>query len=168
MAELSLHKTLESDIDFIVSTETNEENSKFIISNSKKEHLFLIKDENIKHLIVKSNDKKRIGFVILAGIKTKHKSIEFRRLVISFKGKGYGSKTIKMIKQFCFEELNCNRLWLDVLETNFRARHVYKKAGFKEEGVLRESIVIENEFKNLVIMSILKKEYTAFVKKIQE
>lgn len=159
MNDLLIFKTEKSDIDTIVSMEKNNENSQFIFPNSKEEHYKLITDANVEHLVLKSENDKIIGFIILTGLKNNNKSIEFRRIVIQEKGKGFGRKAIKEVKQHCFENLNCHRLWLDVLETNESAKYLYRSEGFKEEGMLRESILVKGKFNNLIIMSILEDEY---------
>ena len=159
MIDLLISKTQESNIDKIISMEMNSENSQFIFPNSREEHKNLIKDENIEHLLLKSKNNKIIGFVILAGLKDQNRNIEFRRIIISEKGKGFGRLAIIKLKQYCFEKLNCHRLWLDVLETNERARHLYQTEGFKDEGKLRECVLIDDDFENLIIMSILENEY---------
>jgi RimJ/RimL family protein N-acetyltransferase len=51
------------------------------------------------------------------------------------------------------------RLWLDVKESNERARHVYESEGFLVEGILRECLKGEYGFESLVVMSILRDEY---------
>lgn len=159
MNEVIIHKTRKHDIDSIVSVENDDENSQFIFPNSKEEHFKLMTDENFEHLLLKSKNNKILGFVILAGLKNINRSIEFRRIVIKQKGKGIGRIVIKKLIKYSFENLNCNRFWLDVLERNQRARYLYQSEGFKEEGKLRECIMIENKFESLIIMSILKNEY---------
>lgn len=159
MKDILIRKTTEEEIDEIVSIEANKENQQFIISNTRAEHLQLLQDKGIAHLIVKSRNNQTIGFVILGGMASYNQSIEFRRIVINEKGKGYGRKVIQSIKKYCFEELKCHRLWLDVLENNVRARHLYKTEGFVEEGILRECLLLNGKFQSLVLMSILKNEY---------
>ena len=159
MTEIQIHKTRATDIDEIVLMENNTENSQLIFPNSKDEHINLINDGNIEHLLLKSENNVIVGFVILAGLKDRNKNIEFRRIIIKEKGKGFGRIAIKKIKQYSFKRLNCHRLWLDVLETNERARHLYRSEGFYEEGKLRECILINNNYENLIVMSILIDEY---------
>lgn len=158
MIEVEIHKTQESDIPNVLLMENDIENSQFIFPNSKEEHIDLLKDDNVEHLLLSENNI-TIGFVILAGLKDKSKNIELRRIVIKDKGKGFGRKVIRKLKQYSFEKLNCHRFWLDVLETNKRARHLYQSEGFKEEGKLRDCILIDSEYTSLVIMSILENEY---------
>jgi len=151
-------KTKESDIDTVVSIENESGNSQFILGNSKKEHLYMLKDNDFAHLMLYKNEKK-IGFVILSGLKNKNKSVEFRRIIIKDKGKGFGRLAIKQIKHYCFELLKCHRLWLDVFETNERARYLYQSEGFVEEGKLRDCVLVDNEYKSLIVMSMLESEY---------
>ncbi|MCW5516946.1 GNAT family N-acetyltransferase [Muriicola sp. Z0-33] len=159
MTDLLICKTKESDIDLIVTIENHHENLPFIIPNSKEEHHGLLTDDNIEHLLLKNGKNKIIGFVILAGLKDKKKNIEFRRIIINDKGKGYGRTAIRKLKKHCFEKLKCRRLWLDVLENNERAKHLYSSEGFKEDKKLREPILmIGGKSNNLLIMSLLENE----------
>jgi len=42
---------------------------------------------------------------------------------------------------------------------NARARHVYRKAGFVEEGILRDAFWSGERYESLMVMSILEDEY---------
>lgn len=159
MDELLIRTTQKSDLQAIVTLEKHKENTPYILPNTLEEHQELLEQKDAAHLILYTSKTDLIGFVLLTGIANKNNSIEFRRIVIHQKGKGYGRSAIKAIKQHCFEKLNANRLWLDVLENNARARYLYHSEGFKEEGKLRASVLIEQEYHNLIIMSILKSEY---------
>ncbi len=164
MTALLIHKTQIRDVDEILRMESHSDNVPFILPNSKEEHIRLIHDSNIDHLLLKSADHNLIGFVILAGLKDPNKNIEFRRIVIKEKGKGFGRVAIQKIKAYCFEKLNCHRLWLDVFENNDRARYLYQSEGFQEERKLGEPILINNKYQNLIIMAMLDSEYTTYHK----
>jgi diamine N-acetyltransferase len=60
-----------------------------------------------------------------------------------------------------FVHHRAHRLWLDVFDTNARARRVYEAYGFREEGAMREAILRDGEYHTLVLMSLLDREYTA-------
>lgn len=66
---------------------------------------------------------------------------------------------MKLVNEFCFKELNMNRLWLLVLEGNVKAISAYKKVGFKKEGVQRKAIFRHGEYKDYLMFSLLRKEY---------
>lgn len=159
MGDLFFHKTQLSDMEAIIALENSKENIPFILPNSKEEHCQLLSNKDVAHISLKNKNAQLVGYLLLAGLANPHKSIEFRRLVIHQKGKGFGRAAIKMVKDYCFIELNCHRLWLDVLETNARARHLYKSEGFIEEGRMRECILVEGKFNSLILMSMLKQEY---------
>jgi len=159
MTKLLIVKTKEFDISEIISMEMDIENSQFIFPNSKEEHLYLIKDDNIEHLLLKSEENEIIGFAILAGLKNRNGDIEFRRIVIKHKDKGFGRVAIKSIKEYSFIKLNCHRLWLDVLKSNKRAVYLYKSEGFKKEGALSKFALTEKKNASLLIYSMLKSAY---------
>ena len=55
-------------------------------------------------------------------------------------------------------QLGPHRISLEVYAFNPRARHVYEKAGFVTEGVLREALRYEDEWIDAAVMSILDRE----------
>lgn len=73
------------------------------------------------------------GFVMLA-MDPDGVSVELRRIVISNPGHGIGVRTLEMVRELCGRELGRSRIWLDVFETNRRARHVYEKVGYSYFG----------------------------------
>jgi RimJ/RimL family protein N-acetyltransferase len=73
--------------------------------------------------------------------------------------KGYGTEATKLAQKFTFEELKLNRLELEVFSHNIRGIKAYKKAGFKNEGVLRESLYMNDAYSDEVLMGILREEY---------
>lgn len=100
-----------------------------------------------------------VGYIIIAGLENTNLSLEFVRITIGEKGRGYGKESFRLIKDWAFTKHNANRLWLDVKVNNMRAIHLYKKQGFVVEGTLRECLKNEKGFESLHIMSILKSEF---------
>ncbi len=155
-----LAKTAIEDLSDIMSMERHEENIPFILSYSYAEHLQAIKGPKQEHLkIIAGEENKVVGFVLLTDVNNPHQSINLKRIVVGEKGKGFGREALKLVKDYCFKQLHCHRLWLDVFDDNTRARHLYQTEGFKEEGILRECIKKEGIYKSLVVMSILENEY---------
>jgi len=157
MKTLELRKTEERDLDYVLAVEHSDENRLFVIPWSREQHLQALVDPDVAHLIV--NAQTKVGYVILAGLLGPNQSIELRRIVISEKGKGYGSAAVEMLKDLVFKTYQAHRLWLDVKVQNHRARGIYEAAGFVTEGTLRECLHTENGFDSLVIMSMLRQEY---------
>ena len=157
MSNLQLSNTEEVDLDYVLDAESDTENWQYIIPWSRQKHIQAMRDPDIAHLIVRNGRK--IGYVILAGLLDSNQSIEFRRIIITEKGKGYGKATVEMVKKLAFETYNTHRLWLDVKLQNNRAQAVYKAAGFVIEGILRECLKSESGYESLMIMSMLQQEY---------
>jgi RimJ/RimL family protein N-acetyltransferase len=155
-----LRRTRKSDLDFVLDAELSDGNSSFVIAWTYEQHKQALSNKDLLHLIVgRCEDNKPIGYIILAGLDSIHQSIEFRRIVITDKGKGYGIESLRLIKKMAFEELSAHRLWPDVEDHNLRARHVYEAEGFIFEGVLRECLKIGEKFESLVVLSMLQSEY---------
>lgn len=146
------------DIPEIKEIESRAENNRFIIPYSAARHQEVIKNADEVHFKI-IIDQKIVGFIILAGLESRHQALEFRRIVIAKKGKGLGRKAIQWIKKYAFETLGFHRLWLDVFDFNDPAQHLYTSEGFTREGLLRECYLIDGNYQNLMIMSMLKTEY---------
>ncbi len=58
-----------------------------------------------------------------------------------------------------FNTLNLNRIKLFVYETNQRAIQSYKKAGFIEEGRMRQERFINGKYVDAIFMGILRSEW---------
>ena len=55
--------------------------------------------------------------------------------------------------------LKYHRLWLDVYTDNEIAINLYRSEGFVQEGILRECKKSGDEYRSMVIMSMLEREY---------
>ncbi|MCA0455912.1 MAG: GNAT family N-acetyltransferase [Chloroflexi bacterium] len=154
-----LRPTEVDDLSFVVAAEQRDENSVFVMQWTYDQHRAALYGTDLAHLIIEDESDQRVGFILLAGLESPHQSIEFRRIVVTEKGRGYGQEAVQQVQRFAFTRLSAHRLWLDVKETNRRARYIYAKLGFREEGVLRECLKTGDTFESLVVMSILSHEY---------
>lgn len=157
MQNLRLRETEVADLDYVLKAEQDQQNRQYIMPWSREQHLQAMTSSDLAHLIVWGET--RMGYVILAGLLNPNQSIEFLRIVITEKQRGYGKATVEMVKQLAFGAYNAHRLWLDVKEQNQRAQAVYRAAGFVSEGRLRECLKSEAGYESLIIMSILRSEH---------
>ena len=74
---------------------------------------------------------------------------------------GYGTDAIVTLLRFAFHEMNLNRVWLHVFESNERAFACYEKCGFRQEGRLREHYYTDGRYCDVVIMGVLRSEFEA-------
>lgn len=75
-----------------------------------------------------------------------------------FWDQGVGTEALRALIDFGFNTLNLRRIMLRVYDFNPRAIHVYEKLGFVEEGRLRQSTYHDGEYRDTILMSILKSE----------
>ena len=71
------------------------------------------------------------------------------------------SEAIKAILTFGFGEMGLNRVEAKVLVGNVSSARFLEKLGFQQEGVLREYELVQRAFKDLMMFSLLKKDYLA-------
>ena len=77
----------------------------------------------------------------------------------TFWGQGYGTESMRLMLQYGFKELNLNRIYLRVYETNLRGISSYEKAGFKQEGRLRQDRFMDGKYIDVLLMSVLRSEW---------
>lgn len=157
---ITIRNTQEKDLDFVINVEREPENAQYIGQWTKEQHKNALFNEDIVHLIVEDKSRNApVGYVIMAGLENQNNSIEFKRIAISDKGKGFAKETLRLIKEISFKQLKAHRLWLDVRYKNIRAQNLYKSQGFTEDGILRDSIFYNGNYESLIVMSILENEY---------
>ena len=130
-----------------------------------EEHLRALNNPDVHYFVVAGSHDEPAGFAILRGIQSPHRNIELKRFVIGRPGEGLGQRALHALMVHVFQQLRAHRLWLDVFVTNARAMHIYRKAGFREDGVFREAIYRDGEFHTLLLFSILDREYAQALSK---
>ena len=158
MMPVRLRPTTEADLDFVLKAESDPDTQPFIIPWTRGRHAVALRDTDIAHRIGDDDTRNAVGFVILGGLTNENSSIEFRRIVVAEKGRGYGRAMVRAVRELAFNELGAHRLWLDVKAHNERARTLYRSEGFVEEGVLRECLRGAEGYESLVVMSLLRGE----------
>ncbi len=128
-----LRPSSERDLEFVLKLEADLETAPFIHPWPIEEHRAAIADPGVAHWIVEhAAQGVPVGFVILRGLGSE--VIEFRRIAISEKGRGYGTQAVRLVKEAVFGEMGARRLWLDVYDFNERARSIYEAEGFETES----------------------------------
>ncbi|MFD1776832.1 GNAT family N-acetyltransferase [Paenibacillus rhizophilus] len=158
---ISLRKTGEKDLEFVLAAERREDNRPFIGQWTTDQHRAALHDAGMLHLIIETETGERAGYVIITGLQNPNLSVCIQRIVIERKGRGFGKEMLRLLTDWLFRSTPVHRLWLDVREHNARARHVYETAGFVYEGTLRDCVKTENGFESEHILSILRTEYEA-------
>ncbi|QHT63166.1 GNAT family N-acetyltransferase [Paenibacillus lycopersici] len=117
----------------------------------------------IEFMLRTLEDDRLIGFAALHGIEWNNRS---SRLAVGIgdpedRGRGYGKDAVAMLLRYAFLELNLERISLEVIAYNLAAIRVYEKAGFVEEGRLREAVMRGGRRYDLIAMGLLVREWAA-------
>lgn len=125
------------------------------------ENYLQTREQNKRLAIIDLDTEIIVGTIQLTGIHFINKTAEYSVMIGNkdYWGKGIGLTTSQKILKHGFNDLNLNRIYLTVLKNNERAIRLYKKIGFKEEGIHREAIYKNGYFQDLVFMAILKKDF---------
>ena len=120
----------------------------------------------IRLAICSSADAKVIGAAYLLNIDWLARNCEFAIWIGDEAAQGYGAGKYATIKtlEHAFFDLNLNSVYLTVLKTNERAASLYKKIGFQVEGVRRQAVFKNGSYTDLVMMSILKSEFSPAIR----
>ena len=154
--------TSEADLDVVLTMERDEENAQTIRQWPRAKHQAALGDPAIAHFLVRAEpDDRVVGFIVLVGLDDPDGNVEFKRIVIAEKDKGYGRAAVRQIKTLAFTQLGAHRLWLEVMRDNAPAIRLYQSEGFTYEGIHRQSIRRGDNYADLVVMSMLASEFTA-------
>ena len=82
-------------------------------------------------------------------------------IVAEHRGKGLSAKVYSWLLDYLFLQLNMHMVYLEVLESNERAIHVYERLGFRVDGRLRQRIFRNGTYEDSILMSLLRSEYEA-------
>jgi RimJ/RimL family protein N-acetyltransferase len=74
---------------------------------------------------------------------------------------GYGTDAMLTLLRFAFYQMNLHKVTLGVFEINPRARAVYTKCGFVEEGRGREEYFQDGRYIDIIRMGVLRREFEA-------
>lgn len=122
------------------------------------------KDPRNKRLAIERRDTGAyIGNIGLYDLDWKNRNAEYAILIGDRPswGQGFGLDATHALLGFAFGELGLHRIYLKVLAHHDRAIRLYQKAGFQEEGRLRDALFRDGAFRDVLLMSIIRDEFDA-------
>lgn len=93
--------------------------------------------------VVRLADGAVVGEAVLMDLDEDNASMTYRVALVgpSVFGRGYGTETTRLVRDFALGPLGLHRLALEVNSFNAPAIAVYEKVGFVREGVRREAVL---------------------------
>ena len=109
-----------------------------------------------------TGEKAPVGVISLMNLSEANESAELSVIVGSpdDRSHGYGAEAIGLIVRYAFEDLGLNRVGLSVFDFNDAAISTYERLGFVHEGRLRRAVKREDGFRDALLMSVLRDEWT--------
>lgn len=115
----------------------------------------------VKQFIIYEKKMDRpIGSVYLRDIDYANQKAEYGIFIgeEAFLGKGYGAEAGILTLEYAFKELHLHKIMLKVFSYNIRALKNYKKAGFVEEGILKDEVYRNGNYYDIIYMAKINTE----------
>lgn len=118
--------------------------------------------ESSRYFLLRDRDGETVGFALVQGFGDEDLKLHMKRIAVREPGRGAGSNLLRRVLDLIFSETDTNRVDLDVFLDNDRARRAYEKAGFQNEGVLRDwHRGSDGSFRTVRLMSVLRRDWEA-------
>lgn len=157
---LKLRRANAGDLNYIMALQYAPENLKFIVPFDEDYHREIIDSDGSERLdvIIEELDTgTAAGYFMLRELDSP--CAEFTHVIIGRKGLGYGREALNLLLEWTFKIRKYHRVWIDCKDYNSIALHLYESAGFVREGVLREILLTDGVYENLIVLGMLNREY---------
>lgn len=161
-SRLRLRRAELSDLNFILNLQREPENLKFIVPFDEKFHTKVLTSncaENMDIILEEKEGNIPVGYFMLSELDNPHNKVEVTHVIIAKKNCGYGREALNLLLKWIFTIKKFHRAFLDCKEYNSIALHLYESLGFKREGILRETILTNGIYENLVFLGIIDREF---------
>ena len=102
-------------------------------------------------------NKQRCGRVTIYNIDYRNQKAEYGIFVNKeYQGRNIAYRASNILIKYVFSNLNIRKIYLYVFAANEPAIKLYKKLGFIEEGILKEEIFKNGEYRDVIRMAIFK------------
>lgn len=125
-----------------------------------------INNNNNLRFIIETPDDGAVGLATFTNIDWKNRRATHGIKLANMKNrtKGVGTDTVMAIMRYAFNELQLNRLDGSWFETNIASQKLYIKCGWKVEGKRRQYIYKNGQYRDLVVVGVLKEDYEKLLK----
>lgn len=126
-----------------------------------------INNSNNLRFIIETENDGAIGLATLTDIDWKNRRAYhgIKLANRTSRSKGVGTDVVMAIMRYAFNELQLNRLDGNWFENNIASANLYTKCGWKVEGKLRNCIYKNGEYRDLIVVGVLKEDYEEVLKR---
>lgn len=139
--------------------------------NQKQWYMNFLNNKSEIRVMIELKSGETVGTCSLTNIDWKNRCAFLGGIKIinkpELRGTGIGFETISIFMNYCFNELQLNRLEGSIIEYNVASRKLFiEKCGWKIEGVQRKKIYRNGRYHDNLIVAILKEDFEQWSEKI--
>lgn len=157
----------DSDMNFMLSLVNDQElaywegRNEFLVSEESQKKWFLAyKNTGYRFIICEKESDNRLGYFSFKYTdKVSNNGLVAIKLISESRGKKIGTDTLKTGMSFLFNKINVRRLHTHIISYNDSSKYLFEKCSWKQEGVERKAIYMNNAYHDNVLYSVLKDEY---------
>lgn len=161
---VQLREIEEEDLEIVVIWRNDPEILKWLfsylpLSMSKQRRWYhkYVEDRTQQTFVIEAKGKIPVGTVGLSHIDYRNQIAELGILIDKdWQHKGIGREALNLLIEFAWNEMNMRKIKALVFKENEAAINLYKSCGFVEEGILKKEIFKNGEFKDVVIMALMR------------
>ena len=126
------------------------------ISEAKLEKVML---KDTIFFIIEKKDGTRIGHVG-SFFDSRGRAMEIGYAIVpSERGKGYGTEDIRIMVDYLFLSKDIVRIQAPTETRNVASQRALEKVGFSKEGIMRKSLYVRGQYRDMYLYSILREEW---------
>lgn len=113
--------------------------------------------EVVQFIICEKEGDRPVGSVYFRDIDKEHKKAEYGIFIgeADAMGKGIGSETALLAVEYARTKLRLHKMILRVFADNVAAVKSYRKAGFVQEGRLRDEFFQHGRYRDMLLMAVI-------------
>jgi RimJ/RimL family protein N-acetyltransferase len=121
-------------------------------------------NRNIYLAVCLLDSDEMVGYTSINNIDLRNQKAEWGGTIIGNKslwGKGIASEAARQMLGYLFEQYPIHKCYGYCLEEHHVTKKMFISLGLKQDGILRDEVFKNGEFKNLLVFSILRDEFEA-------
>ncbi len=121
----------------------------------------ILAEESRKTFIIETKDDVVIGLTAILNIDWKNRKAELSMLIGNkeYWGQGYGRESVRTMLNHIFNNMGLNKVYGRIIDYNQAALKMDLKAGYSQEGNIKDDIMIQGEFHDRYLIGITKAEF---------
>lgn len=135
-----------------VDATINEDDTKHFVAS-------VLESDGIVYTIHQNDEL--VGLIGFNNLDTLNKKTEIGYwLREKYQGRGIITQSVLKLLDKAFNELGLNSVRINAAVDNLKSRRIPERLGFIQEGIVRDGeLLVDNKFTDIVVYSILKKEF---------